>query len=172
MLLGIFAWLFGTLQKCFKDPNKIYDWPKQFNIVKSRFYGGGGAYNGNSCRELLRNSEWLLHIITSEFIKRGMLRDAKAVYAAIKSLNSVVSSMFGKELSSSWEVEHTRFRESILELFKFPKLELKYLTPKLHVLLEHAPAWCRKNACGLGKCSEQSFETSHHDFKSLWEQSI
>lgn len=170
MLLGIFAWLFTVLQKCFKDPDKIYDWPRHFNIIKSRFYGGGGAYNGNSCRELLRCNTWLLNIITSEFIKHGMLRDAKAAHEAIARLNSLVSSMFGKPLGLLWKSDHSRFRKSILALFKFPKLQLKYLTPKLHVLLEHAPAWCEKHKCGLGKCSEQSFETSHHDFKLLWEQ--
>lgn len=62
------------------------------------------------------------------------------------------------------------FESAIHELFDFPKLGLKHLTPKLHVLLEHAPVWCNKRKCGLGKCSEQSFETSHHDFKLLWDQ--
>ena len=66
--------------------------------------------------------------------------------------------------------DHALFKSAILDLFDFPKLGLKHLTPKLHVLLEHAPVWCNKRKCGLGKCSEQSFETSHHNFKLLWDQ--
>ena len=65
MLLGIFAWLFSALQRCFIDPHKIYERSNQFNVVKSRFYGGGGAYNGNSCRLLFKEHKWLDNIVTS-----------------------------------------------------------------------------------------------------------
>ncbi len=171
MLLGIFAWLFSTLQKCFKDPHKIYEWPKQFHVVKSRFYGGGGSYNGNSCRLLLKNHSWLRNIVNADNIIPGKVRAARAVCEAIRLFDCVVHSMFSKVLGLFWDADLSQFKKQVLLLFTFSKqLGIKSLTPKLHVLLQHAPEWCRRRHCGLGKCSEQSFETSHHDFKHLWEQ--
>ena len=63
-----------------------------------------------------------MYIIASEFIKRDMLRDAKAVYAAIKSLNSVVFSMFGKELGSSWGVSTPVLGNQHWSFSNFPNL--------------------------------------------------
>ena len=94
-----------------------------------------------------------------------MLREAKVVQEAIAAdFNRVVHSMFGKTLGLFWETDCANFEAKLLKMLACKKLGLKALTPKIHILLYHAPKWCLKRGCGFGKCSEQSFETSHHDF--------
>ena len=66
------------------------------------------------------------------------------MYKRQELFHRVVYNVFGKELQPGWEADHALVKSAILHLFDFPMLGLKHLTPKLHVLLEHAPVLCDK----------------------------
>ena len=45
------------------------------------------------------------------------------------------------------------------------------ITPKVHILTEHVPEFCKKHNNSLGLYSEQALESSHYDFlRNCWEK--
>ena len=42
------------------------------------------------------------------------------------------------------------------------------MSPKKFMLFFHVPEFCEKKNMGLDPCSEQTAESLHHDFKTVW----
>ena len=47
------------------------------------------------------------------------------------------------------------------------------ITPKVHILTEHVPDFCKKHGYSLGWYSEQALESCHYDFlRNCWERGL
>ena len=175
ILLGILNWLFHHIVGV---TEMAREWPKRLHLKPSGYHGGKD-YNGNACRTLLRRIDILEDILSKLRVGKTKKILLSLYVKALKNFDSVVHSCFGKTLESNWKVHVCEFKTSIHDILKFTKqnrVYLKNITPrpphketsKLHILFSKVIPWCEKTERGLGCHSEQSFETAHHDFYSLW----
>ena len=113
----------------------------------------GGTCNGNACNTLLKNVDSLRRLCP---IVTGL-----RFVAAFHSFKKVVDACFSYNLDGN-------FLDFIIE-FKSNYLELDIpVTPKVHAIFFHVPAFCLKNGCGLGRHSEQPSESVHASFELTW----
>ena len=83
----------------------------------------------------------------------------------ISAFGRVVHSCFGKILLHNWRSTIAEFRRCCL-LIDVPKFPLK-----IHAVCSHVEPRCLKTGCGLGVSTEQSLESAHRDFATIWSNS-
>ena len=83
---------------------------------------------------------------------------------ALRCLHQVVLSCFGMSLDPEYDTYIRKFKEVYKDLGIT-------ITPKVHILTEHVPEFCKKHNNSLGLYSEQALESSHYDFlRNYWEK--
>ena len=127
------------------------EWLHCCSIYRESLYGG--SFTGNSSRKLLKSTQVLEDISPQNcviFVK------------AFEDFNKVVESCFSHQLLPDFLDRIDEFRESYLRLH-IP------VTPKVHAVLFHFAEFCAMKNQGLGPWSEQTSESVHHDFATIWE---
>ena len=82
----------------------------------------------------------------------------------LRCLYQVVTSCFGMTLEPDYESVIMKFKEIYVDLGLS-------ITPKVHILIEHVPDFCKKHGRSLGWYSEQALESCHYDFlRNCWEK--
>lgn len=79
---------------------------------------------------------------------------------ALNDLRNVVHECFGMKLLPSYKDSIEKFQKSY-ELLNLP------VTPKIHAIIFRISEFCDVMGKSLGPFSEQSFESSHHDYKEI-----
>jgi hypothetical protein len=145
LMLGVVNYLYTKMYQEFAAVCE--KWVKFYSVEREAFYGG--CFNGNSCRRLLSNIDYLCSISPIGCLK---------YVQCLSSFEKVVTSCFGKDL------DHKYIK--IIETFKNDFLVLNSsVTPKLHAIFFHIPQFCEKEQKGLGFFCEQASEAVHSDFK-------
>lgn len=148
-MTGIFNHLINTFKKV--DPDGIENWIKRVGTIAE---GRSGTFNGNSSRKLMEKRHLL----------KEYLHDSSTHYFIdlIGSFNYVVDACFGYQLAENYSqvIEHFAW---LIKIHKVP------ITPKIHILLNHAPQFIEENNKGLGYFSEQQFESVHHVWSEHFE---
>lgn len=83
-------------------------------------------------------------------------------FVFFSSFLQVVSACFGDSLEANYREAISHFKECYMALGI-------RVTPKVHAVFFHVADFCESKNRGLGPWSEQSTESVHHDFSSLWE---
>ena len=125
-------------------------WPKECYVSKGKAHGG--SFNGNACRTLLNKIDLLQSLAPIQ---------ALPFIAAFRALKTVVDGCFGSELNADIKRLISEFKDLYLDL------EIN-ITPKIHCVFFHVPAFCLKYGHGLGRHSEQASESVHSDFQKIW----
>ena len=107
---------------------------------------------GNECKVLLKNTEKLLELLPAEHCD---------FYMAFVAFNQVVDSCFGLELYPKYSSCIENFEKAYL------KLGLN-ITPKVHLLIEHAVEDISLHGQGLGLFNEAAAESIHADFDHFY----
>ena len=109
-------------------------------------------FQGNECRKLLKNTHLLLELLPDHLYD---------YYTAFSTFDAVVQSCFGNELYPNYEQTITDFERA------YEKLGLS-ITPKIHLLVEHAIEDIESHGLGLGIFNESTAESIHADFDKHW----
>lgn len=107
---------------------------------------------GNECRVLLKNAQKLLELLPESHY---------GFYAAFNAFNEVVETSFGLELHPEYKTSICKFEKAYLDL------NLK-VTPKVHLLIEHAVEDIDQHGQGLGIFNEAAAESIHADFDHFY----
>lgn len=129
-------------------------WPLTCNVMADPMHGG--TFNGNGCRELLKQTDILqaeANIAAQPFV------------ATFKSLEAVVSSCFGCVLDPEYQSYILDFKKKYLDLVH---LGFVNVTPKIHTIFFHIIEFCEREGVGLGRYSEQASESVHCSFKKTF----
>ena len=79
----------------------------------------------------------------------------------MRPFDSLVRGCFSVELCSDYMDRVRIFQEAYLE-------RGVSVTPKVHAIFEHLGPFLEKHHVGLGRWSEQAFESVHAKFKLVW----
>jgi len=167
-LIGIFNWLYKLLIKALPAAEK---WPQHFYILPSNYHGG--AFEGNQCRRLL-NKDAIRQLLTLTDLQHPHARrnsrhhklpQLLIIADTLQTFSRVVHSSFGKKLIGDWESDIDNFTTSCL------LIDVKKYPVKVHAVCCHVKQRCRTTSRGLGTETEQSLESCHGDFFSLWSNS-
>ena len=109
-------------------------------------------FQGNECRKLLKNTHLLLELLPDHLYD---------YYTAFLTFDAVVQSCFGNELYPNYKQTITDFERA------YEKLGL-FITPKIHLLVEHAIEDIESHGLGLGIFNESTAESIHADFDKHW----
>ena len=147
LMTGAFCAIYNSMKDIWKDSDT---WLEKCHVSKEQRHGG--TFTGNATRTLLKNIDALQAMCPLEclpFVK------------VLRCLNDVIDSCFSWNLSKGYKTEILRFMKSYLEI-DMP------VTPKVHAIFFHVPLFCELRGCGLAAFSEQTSESLHHDFLSVW----
>ena len=148
--------MMGPVNHLYNEMNKFWpqseDWLKLCFVKKSDYHGG--AFEGNDCRKLLKNTDSLREICPKEH---------KRYFDTLSYFNDVVSSCYGFELHPSYKSNISNFKREFL------KLNIS-VTPKVHAVFHHVEEFCMLKGMGLGPWSEQTSESLHHELTKCWEK--
>merc|ERR1712055_839787 len=137
----------------YKEWDNVTSWLSHINVNQKNYHHG--TFVGNDCLKMLKNIDILQQI--------APLHIQKYVHI-LRSLYEVILSCFGMTLEPGYENDIIRFKEIYVDLGLS-------ITPKVHILIEHVPDFCKKHGHSLGMYSEQALESSHYDFlKNCWEK--
>ena len=139
--------------KIYKEWSGVRAWLEFLGIKQKDYHNG--AFVGNDCMTMFRNLDKLQQM--------APLNIQKYVHI-LRCLYQVVESCFS---SMSLDPEF----ESYIQKFKEVYMDLGIsITPKVHILTEHVPDFCKRHNKSLGLYSEQALESSHYDFlRNCWE---
>lgn len=149
LLLGVVNTIFSHMLTEFeKEAN---DWAERCSVQRAMHHGGP-SFNGNNCKILLNNLDWLR--------SNGNIGCMKYVNV-FEKFNAVVDSTFTNYLKPTFKKDINDFRESYLSL------DIS-VTPKVHAVFFHVEEFCNKHNKGLAFYSEQAMESVHYDFSTTW----
>ena len=149
LMLGPVNTLYDELDKQWGECEK---WSSRLHIKREQYHGG--QFNGNDSRKLLQNIDKLEEICPPQYEK---------FISTLKAFNDVVTSCYGRNLSSDFESTICKFR------IEYKKLRIN-VTPKVHAVFHHVPEFCKLTKMGLAPWSEQAAESSHSEFTKIWER--
>ena len=141
------------------------DYLKKISLVR-KSYQGSHSLEGNQSRMFLKKIDCLeehLKTMPAEVVKNGI-----PYLTTFRTLDKVVASCFGVDLDPEYSENIKNFKDA------YEKLGIS-ITPKVHIIFQHVVEFLtrensnRDQKVGLGHFSEQSFESSHHDIKVLWD---
>ena len=132
-------------------------WLDHINVKQKQYHHG--AFVGNDCMKMLRNTDKLQQIADQE----NVYSVQKYVHI-LRCLYKVVTSCFGMELDKEYEIHIQEFKDVYVNLGIS-------ITPKVHILVHHVSDFINKHNRSLGWYSEQAIETIHYDFlRNCWEK--
>lgn len=149
LMIGAFCTIYNCMKIAWPDVDM---WLERCHVSKEQRHGG--TFTGNVTRTLLKNIDALQAMCPLKclpFVK------------VLRCLNEVVVSCFSWDLSQGYRAKILQFMKSYLEIDDLP------VTPKVHAIFFHVAELCEMRGCGLAAFSEQTSESIHHDFLSLWE---
>ena len=150
LMQGITKHIFDKMNGEWSD---VYLWLKGINVNQKNYHHG--SFVGNDCMKMLKNLDLLQQLAPSHIQKYVHIH---------RCLYKIVNSCFGMELDPEYEKYIKDFKELYLTL----RISV---TPKVHILIEHVPDFCKKHVRSLGWYSEQALESCHHDFlRNCWEK--
>merc|ERR1712240_295075 len=150
LMQGITKHIFDKMQCEWSD---VHLWLKRINVKQKNYHHG--SFVGNDCLKMLKNVGILQQM--------APLNIQKYVHC-LRSLYQIVVSCFGMELDPLYHKYIKDFKEIYLDL------DIS-VTPKVHILIEHEPEFCKKHERSLGWYSEQALESCHYDFlRNCWEK--
>ena len=154
LMQGIVKHIYDNMAK---DWPGVSVWLDKIHVKQKDYHHG--AFVGNDCRKLLKNTD-LLQSIAEE---KNIHTVAKYVHI-FRCLNKVIVSGFGMTLDSQFESNISEFKDVYVNLGIS-------ITPKVHILVNHVPYFLNKHNRPLGWYSEQALESTHYDFsKNCWEK--
>ncbi|PAA83701.1 hypothetical protein BOX15_Mlig016295g3 [Macrostomum lignano] len=151
MMLGIVNRLLDALNASWGG-NKAYEWAYEAGICRQQYHGG--CLEGPACKKLLLKASELWSVLPPHL---------KLYATALQDFNAVREACFGQSLAADYSLYIARFQTTCRYL------ELS-VTPKMHALFDHVPAFCGKYGKGLGSFSEQAVESAHSDFEATWQR--
>lgn len=138
--------------------DNAFKWPKKFCLVSKHYHGE--KFEGNACRQLLKESDSLYDKTILQDISPLMVMP---FVQTLKALNKLVDSTFK---SGRWNDD---YREHIQELKRCYRATGLTYTLKVHVLLDHLEHGLQfLNGDALGIWSEQAGESVHREFLKYW----
>ena len=149
LMLGVVNRIFDKLNDSWGE-DRAYKWGIENYIVRAAYRGG--SMEGNQCRQLLMKTDLLEKKVPSRLLP---------FVKALKDFDQVRRSCFGQTLHDDFLLAIGDFQRSYMDL-NIP------ITPKLHAIFVHVKQFCSKHNLSLGPYSEQSSESVHADFKSVW----
>ena len=149
LMLGVVNRIFDKLNDSWGE-DRAYKWGIENYIVRAAYRGG--SMEGNQCRQLLMKTDLLEKKVPSRLLP---------FVKALKDFDQVRRSCFGQTLHDDFLLAIGDFQRSYMDL-NIP------ITPKLHAIFVHVKQFCSKHHLSLGPYSEQSSESVHADFKSVW----
>jgi hypothetical protein len=159
--------LIGVVNKLFSETCKLFpqcwEWPQSWYLTVSDYHQ---QYEGNECKKLISNTGRLYQLIDRDFrassrndvVKHNRARLIQFAQT-FERFNVLVHKTFGSRLQEGWQEALSSFRSS------YSKLGIS-VTPKVHIIFVHLEPFLAEHGCGLGKFSEQAFESVHADFKN------
>jgi hypothetical protein len=94
-------------------------------------------------------------------VPQSQKREAEMFVDALKAFDDVRLHTFGYSLLPNWWSSILDFQEA------YSKLEIS-ITTKVHIILDHLMPFLEDHKSGLGKFSEQCFESIHYDWLDSW----
>ena len=167
VMTGVTGKLVNELIDKFSSKEKGRKWVEEFmddNNISWCAYRPS-TFEGNQARKFLRLSSKL-----RQKARNLPLLDAVPVLQFCHTLvvfNQVVVSCFGQELHSDYRTAIQSFSDN------YRVLDIS-ITPKVHLVERHAVEFIELmgGEAGLGKWSEQPFESVHADFKKEWARTL
>jgi hypothetical protein len=168
LLLGIVNKLYNELDSRLRMAGhqmQADDWATRVGVKRAAYHGG--QFKGNECERLLDSVDTLEQMLYSQAALSCI-----PIVRAFRCFRAVKQQCFGMKLGANYEKAISDFSTA------FGDLEIN-VTPKVHAVTVHVPQFLSMTnaslnspsaARGLGFWSEQSVESSHHDFSRLWTQ--
>uniref|UniRef100_A0A1I8I002 PPM-type phosphatase domain-containing protein n=1 Tax=Macrostomum lignano TaxID=282301 RepID=A0A1I8I002_9PLAT len=110
--------------------NKAYEWAYEAGICRQQYHGG--CLEGPACKKLLLKASELWSVLPPHL---------KLYATALQDFNAVREACFGQSLAADYSLYIARFQTTCRYL------ELS-VTPKMHTLFDHVPAFCGKRRPG------------------------
>lgn len=150
LMIGVVNTLFNHMLKEFNVDTLRWENACQVRRETKR---GASGFNGNASKRLLDNVDILRSSCSIGCIK---------YVQALHDFRSVVSACFGMILDSNFVSYINNFKKSYLALNIS-------VTLKVHAVFFHVTQFCSKHNKALGFYSEQAIESTHFEFKSIWD---
>lgn len=168
-------WIWHRLEQLLPS---LPTWWRRYNLVRPEYHGGD--FEGNACRLLLRDEslDALKIIVETAAAKDEVDRrqrsnrpprknvprhDMLLLFDLATAFGAVVTGCFSKKLRPGWRVALENFRDAAAAA------PGNRVSIKFHAVAAHVQPWCEKHGVGIGAVTEQSLESTHHDFQSLWQ---
>lgn len=155
LLIGVVNTIINKMTEIWKE--EMEEWVRHCNVQREFVHGGWTEFEGNSCKTLIKNVDYLRAIAN----RNEQNADCLLFVGALQSFNKVVDDCFGVQLKETFETSIDKFKKNYLNLNIT-------VTPKMHVVFHHVKDFCKKHGTGLGFFSEQAVESVHSDFEKYW----
>lgn len=147
LLMGPFNHIYKNMKKIWPD---VDNWASRFHVKEVGYHGGG--FIGGDCNKLLKNVDTLEQMCPLSIFP---------YVKVLRKFRSVVEACYGHELSPTMDYDISTFSMA------YKELEIS-ITPKLHIVFDHVPQYCKAKGSGLGVYSEQAVESVHCKFRLFW----
>ena len=128
--------------------------------VKESPRKGGGKFNGNDCKRMVRADS--VDILMTVAVESGVGHLVKPYGDVLRCMDKISSSCFGNQLDPNYKSHIEEFRQLWTATGK------KFF-PLAHALVFHVPQFCDERDMALGPFSAQAGESLHHAFKEQWD---
>ena len=156
ILLGVFNHIWKNMENISELHKQVlHDFAIRHNCIKESYWGK--TFEGNECTKLMNN-------IAADDKLFYNLPNIKTHITALKIFNNLRIQMFGMTLHHGWKNTLAEFEQSYKKIPNISK------PPKIHILLCHCCQFLKlygQNK-GLGFYSEQTGETVHSKFESIF----
>ena len=134
-------------------------WPGNLNLIPKDYHGS--LFEGNACKELLKEADKLLD--PEIYAEVGKLKLVPFV-SVFQAMDKLVHNCFSVKV-----IDENAIKSQIISLKKsYAALETS-LPLKIHILIDHILDGLKSlRNTGLGLWSEQSGESIHHEFDNYW----
>ena len=154
ILLGIVNDMYKKMHSFW--PNEVSDWQKDSLAKREAWHSG--QFQGNQCVYLLENIGFLDNL---------RILEMQPCIVALKAFNEVRKACFSIKFESDFAEKIAKFKRNFDDIVELQGMSV---TPKVHELYFHVREFIDKVQVGLGKLSEQTGESLHHDFAIHYER--
>ena len=142
-------------------PKKVKEWVKYSKAKRNAYQGG--TFEGNSCKRLVDNIDYLEMLAENDFDQHSCY--VLSIVNVLRKFRQVRHSCFGKVLQPDYAThldEYTKALDNLVSDFNVSVIV------KNHITEFHIKTWCDRNGVGLGARSEQTAEAIHKRFWKHW----
>ena len=161
MMLGIVNQKVKVLETVI--PTLVDEWVKHSNAPRNAYHGG--VFEGNGCKSLVDNVDYLEMLVLKDPAKRSPI--VLSIIEVLRAFGKMRHSCYAKILQPDFEKRIDNYSAALDNAVSDHDVSIIL---KNHIAKFHVKTWCQRKQVGLGARSEQAPEASHKKFLKTWQK--